>query len=421
MKKEIDFNEIVFRDNDKILFFERRNRKLTWDFYKEITINIDLNRVFYRTISEYKGSDYYIDLKDSQYFNQGEFFWNEFRKLNIYDLTCRCRVLRNLPIIKSRDLILRAFSYFLEFFNKNKFDYLITYTSDSYITELIIYVAKLYKIKVYAIGGAFIENTKRITEKGEIQFISEKPKDFVEKIRIGLQNKMKVVGKPSKKIVVYRTFKYTFSILFRYIYHYIILHKLFGKLNYDYLLAGNQLEETVFSKLFFFKFIKINQIDDRTLGESIYIPLHFYPEATVDYWSDSPEKSFYLESLCEILAYFRERNVNVYLKEHPAIFLRRPLYFYKTLMKYSNCKIIAPFEETAEIFKVFDKVIIWTGTTGLEAAMNNVNVYLYSKNYWDLGFFKHWKNYTEKSIVSDSEKDLILRNFLNSLVVVDDK
>ena len=80
---------------------------------------------------------------------------------------------------------------------------------------------------------------------------------------------------------------------------------------------------------------------DKTIGKgyntSVFIPIHFHPEATVDYWTDDHKHADYLNALVKVISFYKEHNIQVVLKEHPNYYLRRDLDFYRTLKRFENC------------------------------------------------------------------------------------
>lgn len=403
-------------NNYKLVFIDR-NVNASWDFYKAV---FDKNKdTAYKTISEYKGCDFHYNIDKEDWTKHGIKFWELYRALNLQDIINRCRVLRSLSSEFARRLIMKSLSFCLTFFEKNKFESIIIFTADRYTIDILIHVATYYEIKIVGVGGSFLPGTKRITLYGEPNFINFISNDDIEKLYLQLKSKFKSSGRPNIIGAYKAAIRNAFSILIRYVYHYLLLNKIFGKLNYDYFLVNTQPKE-IFLNLIFYRVkpydIKtINELINVNSSQSVYIPLHFHPEATVDYWTDKSYKAFYLECLCEVISTYREMGIQVFLKEHPAMYLHRDKEFYQFLKAYDNVKIIWPFLDTIDVLKYFHKIIIWTGTSGIESAVNGKNIYLYSRNYWDNGFFKDWKDILKNSQVNEEQAKIILKNFLENL------
>ena len=283
----------------------------------------------------------------------------------------------------------------------------------------MVRVAKHFGLEVIGFGGSFIPGTRRSTIFGEPQSIREVTEEEVIALYDKLCKPYSSSGKPAIKQARMAALKWYVSSVVRYIYHYLLLHKIVGKMHYDYLLVKRQPRTFFYNLLFNNKkpFQLFSEIDlkNKLWAKKVYIPLHFHPEATVDYWTDSPKKAYYLDSLCEVISFYGNKGYQVVLKEHPAMYLTRSASFYKTLLQYDNVLLAWPFLETLTVFKYIDKVIIWTGTTGIEAAVNRKHVYLYSNNFWDKGFFKNWKEVDQPSTINKAQSLEILRGFLENI------
>lgn len=401
----------------KYLLFFDRNKKMSWDFYNSVVKLSELK--YFRTISEYKGCDYYINIANQDIDYSIE-FWDIYRSLNFENIINRCRLLRSIENEKARILISKTLSYYLNLFKNNSFDTIIMFSVDRYTLHLLTLTAKHFNIQVLGIGGSFIKNTKRITLFGEHQKIRETTNDEVDALYFELCQPYNANGKPSKKTAIKNFIKLYLSNFIRFILHYLIFHKICGSLQYDHLLVKFEwrklsiLNFITSSRFFDIKVINDIRIDD--IERTVYIPLHYHPEATVDYWTDESYKAYYLESLCEILTYYRAKNLNVFLKEHPAMYLIRENQFYRKIKKFGNVQIIDPFIETVYLLPKFRKVIIWTGTTGIEALVNMNNVYLYSENFWSNNHLPHWKQYTIDKILDKREVKVVLKRYLDNLV-----
>ena len=413
-------NESMYIKPDKsCLVFLDRNRAMSWAFYGSVVARDERARAGYSTISEYRGADYHYDVTGQRWAHLGDEFWELYAGLNIEDIIDRCRVLRSLSGEMARDLVKKALAFSITFFKKNAFKTLVTFTTDRYTIDLLVLVAARMGIEVIGVGGSFVKGTRRITVRGEWHKILDVADEEVEALYASLQGRYAASGRPNLGKAVMVAFRFWGSRLVRYVWHYLILHKLFGKLNYDYLLVRQQPASFFFNLLFFrkkpFYIRSVEDLKKRLQSERIYIPLHYHPEATVDYWVDTARKAYYLDSLCEVLAHFREKGVQVALKEHPAMFLLRTPEFYRTILAYENAILIWPFLETADVLKHFDKVIVWTGTTGIEAAVQGKDVYLYTQNFWASGFFRDWKETDMPSNIQPAQAKFILKKFLENL------
>lgn len=414
-------NQKMYRAPDKsCLVFLDRNTAKSWEFYGSVVSSDPVARAGYSTISEYRGADYHYDVTGQRWSHLGEDYWELYADLPIEDIIDRCRVLRALSGEVARDLIKRALAFCSIFFKENAMSTLIIFTIDRYTIDLMVRVAQRMGVEVIGVGGSFVKGTRRITLRGEPHKVAEVPESEVEGLFQSLQGRYAASGKSGIRKAVVSALRFWLSRQVRYLLHYVIRHKLLGSYTYDYLLVKQQSASVISNLLFHrtwpFRIRTASELNRLLIGESVYIPLHYHPEATVDYWVDTPRKAYYLDSLCEVLAHFREKGVQVALKEHPAMYLLRDVSFYKTILQYENAKLIWPFLETADVLQRFDKVVVWTGTSGIEAAIQGKDVYLYTRNFWDHGLFRDWKETEETSRINSVQGKMILRDFLENLV-----
>lgn len=408
---------IPIDDCKKYLIYIDRNKKKSWDFYKAVIKPTD--NIKYFTISEYKGSNFYINFRTNS-INYSTTYWEIYRNLDIDDIVNRCRLLRSLPLQTSRVYISCALSYFIDLFNKHYFDFIIMFAVDRYTLHILAETARYYNIKIIGVGGSYIRRSKRITIFGEINKVRNAPYNEVNEVYEAIKRSYSSPGKPTKRKAIHNFVKTYLSTFIRYLLHYLVYHKLLNKLQYDYLIVKSQWNNiSLFNFLYWFKFFKIKSdkdLDSIDINNSIYIPLHYFPEATVDYWTDHYNKAHYYETIFEVISYFETRGIDIYIKEHPAMFLIRNKTFYKTIIKFNHVSIINPFIETTKVLSHIQKVIIWTGSTGIESLVNNKSVYLYSKNFWDNNQLLNWKEY-DKDYILDKKKVIeILQKYLENII-----
>ena len=69
---------------------------------------------------------------------------------------------------------------------------------------------------------------------------------------------------------------------------------------------------------------------------------------------------------------------------------KKDVFFYKSIKKFSNVKLISPFENIREVIDCCGHVITWSGSTGLEARLMGKHIlclqkpYYYSHGHFDL-------------------------------------
>jgi len=111
------------------------------------------------------------------------------------------------------------------------------------------------------------------------------------------------------------------------------------------------------------------RLDDVKSGKGqkiIYISLHYYPEASIDYISESTQLIDHDRVVVDILRNFSDRYIFV-VKEHPAMYNLRNLALYEKTKKFPNVYLLHPATNYVDIIKKSDVIISWGGSVGLEA------------------------------------------------------
>jgi hypothetical protein len=365
------------------------------------------------SISEYKNANLYIDIKKYNISHLTTYDWENIEKaLDINEVILKDRLLRNIEYVQAKELVLVVSKYFIELFKNNKYNNLITYPVDNYVTDIMCKIARYYDIKVNGISNFFIQGYKRVTVYGEYTNVREISESEVNKIYDLLIKQFKSYMASSFQKALKNSILYYFKFKVRYLYFYMFKNKILNQLEYDY--ASTPYSATVdkISKFLPFKYFT-NKVDN-ILEKSIYIPMHYHPEATIEHWSDSFKNADYITSLVESVRYFSDNGWEVYLKEHPAMCFRQDLKLYKSLKNIENTYILNPFLETSKIMEKFDNFLIWTGSTGLEALINGKTVYFASSNYYYDK--KTQEKYEKVYLETEKEKKELIKKVLSNTV-----
>jgi hypothetical protein len=113
----------------------------------------------------------------------------------------------------------------------------------------------------------------------------------------------------------------------------------------------------------------------------ILFPLHFQPEASTMVYAP-----FYENQLATIenIAKCLPVGYRLYVKEHMAMWGRRPLSFYKALRHIPAVKLIAPHYNIHHLIPLCDAVVTLTSTTGIEALLYGKPVIVLGKVFYEL-------------------------------------
>ena len=124
--------------------------------------------------------------------------------------------------------------------------------------------------------------------------------------------------------------------------------------------------------------------DNSDAVKTAYIPLHYVPEATIDYWVHDEFEYDYERSLYHAVDKLTENGFRVVAKEHPAFQLSRNFSFYKEL-KRKGVILVSGSVPTKVLFEQSDVVVVWNGSTGIEAALYGKPVVRVCNSYYGDG------------------------------------
>jgi hypothetical protein len=134
--------------------------------------------------------------------------------------------------------------------------------------------------------------------------------------------------------------------------------------------------------------VKLAALDGR---KSVYLPLQYSPEGTVDYWCRSADVIDYYPVLFEVLEALAKHDVPVLVKEHPGALGVRPPWLYDRITAHANVILVPPDVRSNDVIPVCDAVLVWTGTVGFEAALRGKSVihlgapyYVSGDRFWEV-------------------------------------
>lgn len=422
-------NMIDFKDlsEDEVLFFIRIKGKRQYFnlFYPESFLERFQKIKTHRTISEYSyDADFVIDINKFSISDLSIADYNIIDKVvDITEIVKRCRGLRAIHYHEAKELIFRCSKFFIEFYKeKSSLKLIVAGAVDNYVMDLMFRFAKHFGISCLGITDFFLfPQYKLVTSYGEANKFYE-PSDLeINQVLYELENK-----KPSplaiNKLKAYKNaLRYFIGFYYRYIIRYVINYKIGGKLGYEYRFAPHLAScKSIFQLLFsdkYFDKLDIEWIKNNS-NSIVYIPLHWYPEATIDYWTDDPEKADYFHLLFRVISFFRDKNVYVILKEHPAFFLSRELDFYKQLKEFNNVILLNPFIKTQYLFEFVNDIVVWNGSTGVEALIAGKNVYNTTESYYSNKKIPSYKQYGASYSLTREEKYEMIKNILQTSLKV---
>lgn len=365
-----------FCDEEVIFFIRIRGKKSYFaNVYTEAFLANFKGVTTYRTISEYPfDADVHIDL-NAQLGNISEANWGKYSSLfDLADIVERCRGLRSIAFESALDLISRAIQFFEGFFTQNpNLKLIVMGTVDNYVMDIMERMARLHGVDCIAVTDSFMSPTyKLISVRGEynaFRTVSEaEVTAAVELTRSKLEARH---SKALRKMAGFALYCFA-SYYYRYVVRYWVRHRLLGRLEYEYIFAPklahfHSLSQAVAACRLPRTSASIEHCDSdaRPLA---YVPLHYVPEATIDYWVASTFHRNYERSLFGVCSALQARGYDVVAKEHPAYQFGRTGAFYRKLTAL-GIMCLSGEVSTQDIFDHVDLVVVWNGSTGIEAIL----------------------------------------------------
>lgn len=299
------------------------------------------------------------------------------------DIILRCRFLRSLPLQKAEALSRRFWNGFEELMKKEKYDVLITAAIDCYTMDIMERIVTKYNCGYYSIIPSFIKGYGRFTRRGEL-FDANRLVDDAEVnsvVEMLTKDDYKVAFALNKEKSEWEVRKFYYRRKLTNILFGIKKHLERDKWNYHYntlsFTGGNY---SLYSPKEAKKYYK--RISEISFGvKCVYMPLHYAPEATVDYWCDNPECAKYEASVIDFIRN-SSSNIQFVLKEHPAMYGKRHVEFYRDLMNLGNVVIVHPYENSNQLLRSIENVLVYTGSVGVESLLRNKRVFTVAKNYY---------------------------------------
>lgn len=309
---------------------------------------------------------------------------NESFEANKEDIITRCRFLRSLPRAKAEELSGRFWNGMEERFLTRQYDVVVSAIIDCYTMDVIERMAEKMQCQYFSLVTFFVRGYSRFTRRGE-RYDAQRPvsEEEVRKVLDMLSedsytvnytaNQQKKPGETRKFFLRRRLIeRVAFPILkFKekdpWNYHYNSLSFTEGPYRqYDVKRAQKHYKK----------------IDEAALeGDEVYLPLHYAPEATVDYWCGQAGLALYEKSVLDFISRSDPR-VKFVVKEHPAMYGKRAISFYEKLCGRENVVIIHPYENSNRLMKKIHNVLVYTGSVGVEALLRGKRVFTVTENYY---------------------------------------
>lgn len=387
------------------------------DFYVKIASDV-YDNYGYLTISEFKGiSDIWLD--KGLYMNE---FSYPLDVITINEIYLRCRFLRTLPIEKATLLIKKMYGYIEYIFDSYEIETCIGSLVDNYTLDILERICCNKNIRYISMVPHFFNGYTRFSSRGErFNYIREVNEHEIQNVLMEITD---ISYKPKFELNVEKTY---FSALYYYyrermksIFFFLIKHITNDRYNYHYnSLMLKKSRKNYVSKEIKNLFIKLKDIDLLDSSSAVYLPLHFTPEATVDYWTDEPQDALYEDTILNII-FNSDDSIRFYVKEHPAMYMKRDRDFYCKLLKRKNTFLVHPYENSNELLENINFVFVTTGSVGVEALVRNKIVFTNTANYYsDIHPNIYLKKYISledlKIKLIDYDNKILIRRILETM------
>lgn len=348
-------------------------------------------------------SDWPSDLPSLKFLNfMPDFYKNYKNKKNINILTqeelkeivVRCRVLRLLPYEQAVAMVYAMHITLKNLINKYKPDYFFAQSVEHYISDILCRICEESSVMPILIMDGSIEDTILFFRYGEYNYVREPSKTEVAQTLDSLMDSTYhfTYGRKWNQYSFSKHFKAFIIGWSKYLVFRILAIVYRDPMNFRFLTTFLHVEGGGQSSLFNYKFSQNYDMDWKEQLENakkpvLYIPLSFTPECSTDYWLKDLKyidyENFILD-LCNKLnhSYF------ILLKDHWAMLGIRRSSFYKQLKSIPGVILVPPDVNGRAILDLVDRVLVGSGTAGVEAAVRGKRVvnlcvpYYYLEGYY---------------------------------------
>lgn len=363
-----------------LLLYERPYTKV---FFRKVAEGI-VPREKICTISEYKNCS---DIWTSKYlYDDNLDLIAELDSEVCEDIIRRCRTLRIMDQERARRIVRRTWAGVSKLFDQENIDLVITLSLDNYVIDIIMRIAESKKCPVYSFLGSFYSGYVRFTLRGEynnLGIVHESSEISRLAQRLADDGFLPESESKSIKSNLLKVLKYYYRRAAIERLYYPMMKALtkdpdnarFNMLNLKGHVITDYIKPGWEKKFEHFSDIAVER--DKT----VYFPLHFCPEATTDYYTDRSPKLGYINYVIDVVSQ-SDSDVLFLLKEHPSMYGKRLLDDYDQLLKLPNVKLLHPLDNSNEILKSVDTVVVDNGTVGVEAAVRGKRVIALDRNYY---------------------------------------
>lgn len=291
------------------------------------------------------------------------------------DMQFRCRLLRTLPVATARRMLAAMVTVVDQILDELSPDLVVSSTVDCYVIDVLRFCSEKRRIPFFGLVQSMVNGYARVTARGELNPFRIPSVSECEQILSDLQRpEYRPTYLPEKvgtiNWVAKRWFRETVKTA------YLPLRRLASKdpFNLHCLASAAQARQhanptTLFAPRFLDRNWSNKRPPETNEGRySLYLPLQFTPECSVDYWANNRDLLHYEEGILRLLDEVNG-NAQVFLKEHPAMFGWRNAQFYKSVLERPGAVLVPPSVKSLDMMEMTDATIVWTGSAGIEAVL----------------------------------------------------
>ena len=305
----------------------------------------------------------------------------------IEDVICRDRVLSVAERKHAEKLVRRCYNGLNKLFDSQEFDMVFSSAIDRYTRDLVFRVAEERGVFAVSPLGTFCQGYGWFTRRGELiplhrNVTDEEAARFCEHLLkpeyLPDSEKWNVGRRHAEIIRDYRRRRLVEEVYFP-------IRRALSRDPDNIQWRVRVYEKNTDISNYFDESLDLvfNRVEDVDIdaANAVYLPMHLIPEATTSYWCDKVSRLGYLGYLLDVIDNSAQ-SAQFLIKEHPAMYGKRELSFYKELSSRENVVLIHPLDRSNSLLDKVSTVAVDTGTVGVEALLRGKRVLCLSDNYY---------------------------------------
>ena len=366
-----------------------------------------IDSFYHRLATEWLGADGYTSMSDHtglepidimRYFYQAQreqtvrFSNIPLNSVDYHLIATRCRYLRLVSFNSAVRHINAMWLAFERIYERVQPDVILGPVMDSYVLDVADRVARTRNHEYSGLLENMINGYCRLTNRGELRPHRTPSEDEVSSALAMLRQKTYVPKMQTDGMATLGSVHPLKTLLTKYVRDHVKMayfsaKRVFDPCNFYYNTAVSVNVCTSLEHLRYAQFEDADWLQQVTAARAahaqiVFLPLQFYPEASLDYWGTSLDFAQFERVVLRVLSGADPKHV-VLMKEHPTMTALRNPDFYRQLAHLPNV-ILAPVNVPSNtLLDHADVVLTWTGSVGFEAAIRELPLVTFGKAYYD--------------------------------------